>query len=155
MKLETGTMGEIRIEAVVIGPGSPGHIRVRLGERERDVPSDLVPLELRTPNVRFVAVVQGGDLLRVETAGRAWLSVQDRVRAVLNSKWDPIGVADQVADEYDSYVDAIYSMLRRKAAPAEIAAHLLEIETEVMGLAGQSEDRRLDVAHQLLALELP
>ena len=148
-------MGERRVEAVVIGPGSPGHLRVRLGGRERDVPTDRLPPTLRTPNSEFVAVVQGGDLLRVETAGRAWLAIQNRVRTVLNSNWDPIGVADEVADEYDSYIGSIYSMLRRSASPDEIAAHLLQIETDSMGLAGLSEDQRLKVARQLLALELP
>jgi len=34
-----------------------------------------------------------------------------RVRAVLNDYWDPLGVADQVDDEYDHYVGAICLML--------------------------------------------
>ena len=148
-------MGERRVEATVIGPGSPGHLRVRLGQRERDVPVERVPPSLRTPNSQFVAVVQGGDLLRVEAAGRAWLVIQDRVRAVLNANWDPIDVADAVADEYDSYIGVIYSMLRRGTSPGELAAHLLQIETESMGLKGLPEEQRLEVARRLLALELP
>jgi hypothetical protein len=148
-------MGERRDEATVIGPGSPGHLRVLLGQRARDVPSERVPPSLRTPNSRFVAVVQGGDFLRVETAGRAWLVIQDRVRAVLNANWDPIGVAEDVADEYDSFIGVIYWMLRRGTSPEELAAQLLKIETESMGLDGLPEVRRLEVARRLLALELP
>ena len=33
-----------------------------------------------------------------------WLTIQDQIRAVLNSDWDPIGVADIVDDEYDMYI---------------------------------------------------
>ncbi len=148
-------MGERRVEATVIGPGPPGHLRVRLGQRERNVPMERVPPSLRTPNSQFVAVVQGGDLVGVETAGRAWLVIQDRIRAVLNANWDPIGVAGAVADEYDSYIGAIYSMLRRDASPDELAAQLLQIETESMGLDGLPEEQRLEIASRLLALELP
>ena len=148
-------MGERRVEAIVIGPGSPGHLRIRVGQRERDVPAERVPPELRTPNSEFVAVVQGGDLLRVEVAGRPWLVIQNRVRTVLNSNWDPIGVATEVADEYDGYISSIYSMLRRNASPKEIAARLLKIETDSMGLDGSPESQRLEVANQLLALDLP
>lgn len=148
-------MGERRVEATVIGPGSPGHLRVLLGQRERDVPSERVPPSLRIPNSQFVAVIQGGDFLRVETAGRAWLVIQDRVRAVLNANWDPIGVAGEVTDEYDSYIGVIYSMLRRGTSPEELAAHLLEIETDSMALDGLPEARRLEVARRLLALDLP
>jgi hypothetical protein len=114
-----------------------------------------VPLSLRTPNSQFVAVVQGGDLLRVEVAGRAWLVIQDRVRGVLNTDWDPIGVADSVTDEYDGYIGVIYSMLRRGTSPEELAAHLLQIEIDSMGLDGLPEEQRLGVARRLLALELP
>jgi hypothetical protein len=110
---------------------------------------------IKRPNSQFIAVVQGGDFLRVETAERAWLVIQDRIRAVLNANWDPIGVAEEVADEYDSYIGVIYSMLRRGISPAKLAAELLEIETVSMGLSGLPEGRRLEVARKLLALELP
>jgi hypothetical protein len=36
-------------------------------------------------------------------SGENW----QRVKKVLNEHWDPIGVADQVDDEYDSYVGTI------------------------------------------------
>ena len=148
-------MGERRVEAIVIDPGASGHLKVRLGQREQDVPVDRIPPALRIPNSEFVAVVEGGDLLRVETAGRAWLAIQERVRSVLNEDWDPIGVADAVADEYDSYIGLIYSMVRRNASADELAAQLLQIETESMGLSGLPEEQRLEVARRLLTLDLP
>jgi hypothetical protein len=119
------------------------------------VPADRLPAALRIPNSRFVAVVEGGELLRVEPAGRAWIEIQDRVRAVLNAHWDPIGVADAVADEYDGYIAGIHSMLLRGASPDELAAHLLRIEIDSMGLPGLPAKRRLNVARRLKALDLP
>jgi hypothetical protein len=48
-----------------------------------------------------------------------------RVRALLNEHWDPLGVADQVDDEYDhyvDYVDAICQMLMdRQVSEAAIS----------------------------------
>jgi hypothetical protein len=148
-------MGETRVEAVVIGPGAPGHLRVRLGQIPRDVPIERIPPALRTPNSEFVAVVEVGEFLRVETAGHAWLVIQERVRSVLNADWDPIGVAEVVDDEYDSYIGLIYSMIRRNASADELAAQLLQIETESIGLSGLPEQRRIEVARRLLALDLP
>ncbi|MGH3639326.1 MAG: hypothetical protein ACRDUX_09880, partial [Mycobacterium sp.] len=148
-------MGERRVEAVVTGSGAPGHLRVRFGQEEREVPAERVPAALRTPNSEFVAVVEGGELLRVESAGRAWIDIQDRVRSVLNAEWDPIGVAHTAADEYDSDIGTIYSMVRRNASPDELAAQLLQIEIDSMGLSGLPEEQRLEAARRLLALELP
>jgi len=73
------------------------------------------------PNSEFVGVVKGRDLVRVEPAGRIWLTIQDQIRAVLNSDWDPIGVADIVDDEYDMYIGHIYSLLATDAAEQPIA----------------------------------
>jgi len=148
-------MAERRVEACVIGPGAPGHLRVRIGQRERDVPAERLPPSLRVPNAEFVAIVQGTDLLGVESAGRAWMSLQERVRSVLNAIWDPIGVAGDVDDEYDSYIADIYDLLKRDASLDQIAAHLLEIETASMGLPGQSAEQRTEVARQLKNLDLP
>lgn len=74
---------------------------------------------------------------------------------MLNAEWDPIGVADAVADEYDSYIAGIYALLRRAASPPELAEHLVRIERESMGLEGLPVERRLEVARRLRALDLP
>lgn len=46
-------------------------------------------------------------------------------------------------------------MIKREASPEDLAAHLLPIETDSMGLAGMSAEQRLKVARRLRALELP
>jgi hypothetical protein len=90
---------ERRLEAVVLGPGLPGQVKVTLGRGQQqfvaDVPVELLDPSLRLPNSEFVAVVKGRDLVRVESAGNAWLIIQNQMRDVLNSDWDPIGVADR------------------------------------------------------------
>ena len=55
---------------------------------------------------------------------------------VLMESWDPIGVADQpaAADEYDSYVPALGSILKAGATLEEIANYLSQIRREQMGL---------------------
>jgi hypothetical protein len=150
---------ERRLEAVVLGPGKPGQVKVCLGRGQNqfvvDVPFELLQPSLRMPNSEFAAVVKGRELLRVEPAGRIWLTIQDRIRAVLNSDWDPIGVADIVDDEYDMYIGHIYSLLATDAAAQAIADHLLWIELERMGLTGTPMSQLLGVAANLRNLQLP
>ena len=148
-------MARIRVEAEVIGPAAAGGLRIRLGEVLRDVASELVPLNLRMPNSRFVAVCEHGQFVGVESRGVAWLEIQEAVRAILNGAWDPIGVADSVSDEYDGYIADIYSLLQQGASPAELAAYLGTVESERMGLPRSPEDQRLDIAEQLRELKLP
>jgi len=63
---------ERTLEAVVLGPGRPGQLRVALGRDQRqfvaDVPIELLQPSLRMPNSEFVAVVKGRDLVRIEGA---------------------------------------------------------------------------------------
>src|SRR4029077_8326716 len=125
---------ERRLEAVVLGPGKPGRLRGALGRAQHqfvaDVPFDLLQPSLRMPNSEFVAVVNGRELVRIEPAGRIWLTIQDQIRAVLNRDWDPIGVSDIVDDEYDMYIGHIYSLLATDSAEQTLADHLLTIELE-------------------------
>jgi hypothetical protein len=111
---------ERRLEAVVLGPGGPGQVKVALGRGQHqfvaDVPIELLHPSLRMPNSEFVAVVKGRELVRTEPAGRVWLVIQDQIRAVLNSDWEPIGVVDIVDDEYDMYIGHIHSLLATDAA---------------------------------------
>jgi len=107
------------------------------------------------PNSEFVAVVKGRELVRVEPAGRIWLTIQDQIRAVLNRDWDPIGVADVVDDEYDIYIGHIYSLLATDAGEQAIADHLLWIELERMGLTGTPMNQLLQIASNLRSLQLP
>ena len=148
-----------RLEAIVLGPGRPGQVKVALGRGEQrfvtDVPVELLPSSLRLPNSEFVAVVNGRDLVRVEPAGRAWLTIQNKMRDILNRDWDPIGVADIVAEEYDMYIGHIHSLLAKGTSEKDIAEYLLWVEVERMGLTGTPLDQRLLVAKNLRELQLP
>jgi hypothetical protein len=148
---------ERRLEAVVLGPGRPGQVKVALGRGQNqfvaDVPFELLQPSLRMPNSEFVAVVEGRELVRIEPAGRVRLTIQDRIRAVLNKDWDPIGVADIADDEYDMYIGHIYSLLATDTDEQAIADHLLWIER--MGLTGTPMNQLLKVAANLRCPQLP
>ena len=150
---------ERRLEAVVLGPGPPGQVKVAVGRGQQqfvaDVPVELLPSSLRLANSEFVAVVEGRDVVRVEPAGRAWLSIQNQMRDILNRDWDPIGVADIVADEYGMYIGQIHSLLAKCATENEIAEYLLWVEVERMGLTGTPIRQRLLVVKNLCDLPLP
>jgi hypothetical protein len=152
-------MNERRLEAVLLGPGKPGLLRVSLGRGDKkfvaDVPFDILPPPLRLPNSQFVAVVDGRELVRVEPDGRTWLTIQDQVRSVLNADWDPIGVADINDGEYDRYIGHIYSLVASNASERTIAEHMLLIERERMQLQGTPMDQLLKVAAKLRSLPLP
>ncbi len=144
----------------MIGPGKPGFLRVTLGRGQGqfvvDVPFETLQPSLRLPNSQFVAVVKGREVVRVEPAGRAWLTIQDEIRSVLNADWDPIGVVgDGIEDEYDSYIGRIYSLLLSGASEQAIAEHLRAIEVDRMGLTGKPINQLFKVAAKLLALRLP
>lgn len=62
-------------------------------------------------------------------AARIW---RDKIRDVLNNVWDPIGGCP--ADEYDTYMGKLASMIRSRASDAEILAYLEWAEVEYIGL---------------------
>jgi hypothetical protein len=110
-------MSERRLEAVVIGPGKPGILKVVIGrgrgEFVADVPFEKLEPSLRLPNSHFVAVVEGRELVRVEPAGRIWLTIQDEIRSVLNTDWDPIGVVGRVARALSDFELRVPHLSRR------------------------------------------
>lgn len=150
---------ERRLEAVVIGPGRPGNLRIALGRGQNqfvtEVAATLLQPSLRMANSEFVAIVKGRELVEVEPAGRVWLTIQDQIRKVLNCDWDPIGVAEMVDDEYDMYIGHIYSLLSKEADDQEIADYLLWVEIERMGMTGTLMIQLLSVAAKLRSLPLP
>ena len=75
------------------------------------------------------------------------------VREILLAHWDPIGIRDipAAADEYDEYAPPIARMLAGGTSVAELSSHLLEIETDVLGLKGEPA-RAHQVAARLLSL---
>jgi hypothetical protein len=60
-----------------------------------------------------------------------------RLRDIGWSRWDPIGLAavrDECVDEYDSYLLQAFERLARGDPVSDVAAYLMKIEAEYMGL---------------------
>ena len=77
------------------------------------------------------------------------------ISTVLLRDWDPIGVNDnpECEDEKESYVGGIYRMIVGDADRNKLAQHLIQIETEQMGLGNpDKEERYWQIAELLLAL---
>lgn len=106
-------------------------------------------------NSTFVGLIVGRDLLRVESDGDAWLQIQDRIRPILNQYWDPIGVADISADEYDHYIGDLYRLLKIGSSASAIAEHLRSIEADQMQMRVSSIEQLHSVAERLRGLDLP
>lgn len=71
-----------------------------------------------------------------------------RLREIGWSCWDPIGLAylldegsDSAADEYDSYLLEAADKLWNGAAAGEVAAYLVQIEADHMGLGERQGSR--------------
>ena len=79
--------------------------------------------------------------------------IQDKIRHVLMTEWDPIGVRDmpEAADEYDSYIGGLYGLIQRCASRDDIVTHLRNLEVERMG-CGVGDAKRYLVADSLLQL---
>lgn len=62
--------------------------------------------------------------------------IRVEIRNIFVGIWDPIGVKDVAVarSEYDRYIGKIFDMLTTGATDHEIAAELLRIEREGMGL---------------------
>jgi len=68
-----------------------------------------------------------------------------KVRALFMREWDPIGVdgVPEAVDEYDTYAAKAYVMLMYENASADaIAAYLLNIESDYMGLGDTPRARQ-------------
>jgi hypothetical protein len=82
--------------------------------------------------------------------------IQDQIRSILLTDWDPIGVGEipEAADEYDGYVGGIYRLLSSHASVEDVAPHLHEIVISSIGLSSGGADDHLDVAKKLCALDV-
>ena len=79
----------------------------------------------------------------------------ERVRMVLLSQWDPLGVGDnpRLKSEYDSYVLSILELILKKAGRDQIATRLREIRCNDISLPENNvEDEK--AASCLLELDL-
>jgi hypothetical protein len=82
--------------------------------------------------------------------------IQADIARILLEDWDPIGVHDvpEAQDEYDSYVGGVYRLLATGATPEELAAHLLSIENDSMGLGFRGAADLAGVAQKLRDLDV-
>jgi hypothetical protein len=80
--------------------------------------------------------------------------LQRLIADVLRRNWDPIGVRDvpQTEDEYDAYVGGVYRLLVSGVGVRELAEHLVQVETEVLGFADTDPEMLIPVAKKLLKL---
>lgn len=76
------------------------------------------------------------------------------IRELVMRQWDPIGVASipEAADEYDSYIPAIYKLLIERRSVTEIFNYLWWLETEHMGLIGDRQATE-EFATRLIEIE--
>jgi hypothetical protein len=82
--------------------------------------------------------------------------LEDSIRNVFMDVWDPIGVKSLGGprDEYDSYIGRIYGLLTR-SSDKEVAAELLRIEREEMGLSPRPGSTINATVEALRAIKLP
>ena len=82
--------------------------------------------------------------------------IQDQIRSILLTDWDPIGVGEipEAADEYDGYVGGIYRLLNAHASVDDVARHLHEIVISSIGLSSRGIEDHRDVAEKLCALDV-
>jgi hypothetical protein len=68
--------------------------------------------------------------------------IREDIRKVLMDFWDPIGVNEipEAQDEYDFYLGEVMELLVERKSDDEIAAHLLSIVNERMGLTASLKD---------------
>ncbi len=86
--------------------------------------------------------------------------VRRRIRGILITDWDPVGVSDtpEAADEYDLYIGAVYELLERDASETDVSGYLRNIEVDRMGMidgAGEplmTEDKRKAAVSSLIEL---
>ncbi|QYN26426.1 hypothetical protein [Amycolatopsis sp. DSM 110486] len=75
---------------------------------------------------------------------------QDNLRYLLN-QWDPIGVADEVDDEYDCVIAPLLSRLAAGAGRPEISEFLWHELTDHFGLSDPAANCSDRMADQLVA----
>jgi|SRR5690242_3248274 len=80
--------------------------------------------------------------------------IQDQIRSILVRDWNPIGVDDIPADEYDGYIGGIYRLLCSDASVEDIARHLHKIAMSSMGLSSGGPEDHHDVAKKLRTLDV-
>ena len=165
--VEDRYMSVRRYKVRVVALARDGRIEVVHVRRERSlihllVDATTVPMDLQIEGSEFVikddiktSIPHVKRRLEFEPNGETWLKIQDTIRPVLISSWDPMRFNGLSPDEYDRYISEVYAMLVCDATSAEVAELLAEIEADRMRLSPSPLERRLSVAQELKTLELP
>ena len=84
------------------------------------------------------------------------MPARSSIRSALMQHWDPIGVAGipEAANEYDGYLGSVYRILAGTRSEEDLVEFLHHAETETMGLNPRSRESLLEVARQLLTLDV-
>ncbi len=80
--------------------------------------------------------------------------LRSKIKEILLYEWDPIGIKDSpdAQDEYDTYIDTLYSYVITKSDFKVILNYLRYIQEKVMGLDVDEEKLR-KIAQKLWLLE--
>jgi len=82
--------------------------------------------------------------------------IQDSIRQILFSEWDPIGVNDNqnLSDEYDSYIAPVYRVLTGIRSEEALIDYLFKTEHETIGCGCTDREMLRPVARKLLTLDV-
>lgn len=80
--------------------------------------------------------------------------IQDQIADVLRRNWDPIGIKNlpEAEGEYDGYVGGVFRLLASGATAHEIAAHLVQVESDRLGFQDTAVAMLIAVAKKLLKI---
>ena len=82
--------------------------------------------------------------------------IQRQIGDVLFRSWDPLGVRDEpaAANEYEAYVGGVYRLLASGASARDIAKHLADLETGLLGYPDTDPKMLIPLANKLLRLHI-
>jgi hypothetical protein len=80
--------------------------------------------------------------------------ITDKVRAILLTEWDPIGIVDEpkAQDEYDTYTGPVLKLVLAGVSVNALADYLVGIERDRMELVGDRA-RATRAARHLVSLK--
>ena len=88
--------------------------------------------------------MHGADTLTLSVWKVWWKRTGSAELCSLLRAWDPIGVAGEPPDEYDSYAPRLAGALRRGASTSEVLAYLTHVRDQIG--VDPDEDRDRDTA---------
>ncbi len=80
--------------------------------------------------------------------------IQDSIREILRPDWNPIGIPDLPADEYDADIAPVHRVLTGNRSESELIACLARIERDEFGTTCSSPEPLRQVARKRLDLDV-